>query len=429
MKLREFWYRTFLVERPSVSLSLFRIAVAVTVGCHMIPSFLHLDDNYLSTAFKDQNTSFFPLWVLRLVAHSPDWLVLVFVGLFAISWGCFLTGFRSQLSAILMGVACYYFYALNAVHIGTLSFDILLVTLSLFYVTGYHGDAFSVDSVRRADPLAYKRARPFFIQRLLQLQIAWTFWYTALSKITAGGNWLTDNPYYYLMNYPSIGVVREFPFRHLLAQHPAWCHAIGLGVVVAECSLPVFLFIRTLRPIGLAYGMIFHVLLLATLHVPTIFFFLFPPQLLLFVEPERVVGWIDARRAVHARKARPILLYDGRCGFCQLSVSRLQALDCFGAIEVKDFHAVPELARVHPDLTPQRCQSRMQLIEPSGRLSDGFLALRRIALRTALLWPTVPWLYLPGVGWLGQRAYDGVAKRRFFFHRGRLCETNQCGRD
>lgn len=426
MKLHEWWYRAFLVERPSVSLSLFRLAVAVTVGCHMIPSFLHLEDNYLSTAFKEQNGSFFPSWALEWVARSPDWLVVAFVWLFAISWSCFLIGLRSQLSAILMGIACYYFYALNMVHIGTLSFDILLVTLSLVYVTGYHGDAFSVDSVLRADPLAYKRARPFFVQRLLQLQIAWTFWYTALGKITAGGNWLTDNPYYYLMNYPAIGVVREFPFRQLLAQHPAWCHAIGLGVVAAEFSLPFFLFIRRLRPIGLVYGMLFHILLLVTLHVPTIFFFLFPPQLLLFVEPERVVGWIEARRAAQLRTPRPILLYDGRCGFCQLSVGRLQALDCFGVIEARDFHAVPELARLHLDLTPQRCQSRLQLIEPRGRLSDGFLAFRRIARRVVLLWPVAPLLYLPGASWAGQRMYDWVARRRHLFHSGTPCQTKQC---
>ena len=429
MKLRELWYQLFLVERPSVSLSLFRLAVAVTVGCHMIPSFLQLEDNYLSTAFKETNGSFFPLWALHLVAQSPDWLVRLFVALFLASWACFFLGFKSQVSCLVMTASCYYFYALNSLHIGTLSFDILLVTLSLMWVSGYHGDACSVDSLIRAEPKPYARLRPFFIQRLLQLQIAWTFFYTGLSKVTAGGNWLTDNPYYHLMLYPAEGVVRQFPFRALLAQHPGVCYAIGIGVIACEFALPLLLFIRRTRWIGLAYGITFHWLLLLTLHVPTIFFFLFPPQLLLFVEPERIVEWIETRRARAASKGRAVLLYDGACGFCLGSVKRLAAVDYFGAVEPVDFHTVGDLAQVHPVLTPARCRSRMQLIEPSGRLSEGFLAFRRMALTIPLLWPFVPACYLPGAGWLGQRAYDWIAARRYLFHSTHLCQTNQCGLD
>ena len=425
--LREWWHRAFLAERPSLELGLFRIAAAVTVGCHMIPPFLQMEDNYLSTAFREKNFSFFPIWTLELVERSPDSVVLAFVWLFAISWFCFLIGFCSQAACFLLTVSCYYFYALNSLHIGTLSFDILLVTLSLMWITSYHGDWLSVDSLLRGDPLAYKRPRPFFIQRLLQLQIAWTFFYTALSKITASGNWLTDNPYYYLMRYPELGVVKQFPFREFLAQQPQLCYAIGLGIIVMELSLPVLWFIHKTRPVALTLGIFFHFLLLITLHVPTIFFFLFPPQLLLFIEPETLVRWIERRREEVASRGRAKLLYDGGCGFCLASVRRLAVLDAFGAIELLDFHTVPNLAALHRDLTPQRCHSRMQLVELSGRLSEGFLAFRRMSLRIPLLFPLAPLLYLPGAGWVGQRAYDWIARRRFLLHTSTLCKTNQCG--
>src|SRR3990167_6502522 len=99
MNLRAWWFRLFLEERPSVSLSLFRIAVAITVGCHMIPSLLELQDNYLpATAFTEFNPSLFPMWALQLVQASPAWVVLVFVGIFFLSWSCFLIGLRAQLS-------------------------------------------------------------------------------------------------------------------------------------------------------------------------------------------------------------------------------------------------------------------------------------------------------------------------------------------
>ncbi len=426
MKLRQWWHKVFLEERPSISLSLFRIAVAITVGCHMFPAFFQMDDNYLATAFKEKNGSFFPIWALQLIEQSPDWLVWCVVGLFGGSWCCVLIGLQSQLSCLLMGLSCYYFYALNSLHIGTLSFDILLVTLSLMYVTNYHGDFLSVDSLLRGDAEAYKRPRPFFVQRLLQLQIAWTFFYTALSKITASGNWLTDNPYYYLMHYPPLGVVKAFPFREFLGQHPSLCYGIGLSVLMCEFALPFLLFIRRTRPLALAYGLSFHILLLITLHVPTIFFFLFPPQLLLFVEPETLVRWIERRRTRHAARGRMRLIYDGRCGFCLESVRRVATLDVFGRLEPIDFHGVADLRAIHPSLDRARCQSRMQGVEPYGRITEGFEAFRRISVRLVLLWPLVPLLYLPGVRWIGVRVYDWVAAHRYLFHSSAMCQTNQC---
>jgi len=309
----------------------------------------------------------------------------------------------------------------------------VLVTLSLCYVTGYHGDACSVDSVLRGDPEAYRRRRPFFIQRLLQLQLAFTFWHTALGKThlaPAGaaliGNWLTDNPYYYLMHYPPLGVVRDFPLRALLGQHPALCYGLGVLLIIAETILPVLWFVPKTRPVGLAIGIGFQIMLLATLHVPTIFFFLFPPQMLLFVNPERIVRWIEARRARTALSPRPILLYDGRCGFCLLSVRRLKTLDVFGRIDPVDFHGVADLTHLHPALTEARCRSRMQLIEPHGMLTEGFDSARRLCLRLPLAWPLATVLYLPGARWVGRRVYDWVAGRRFGFHAGQLCQTNQC---
>ena len=85
MTFTQLWHRAFLDRRPSLSLGLFRLAVAFTVGCHMIPSFFQMGDDYLSTAFKTQNYSFFPVWILRPVAASPDWLVWTFVILFLLS--------------------------------------------------------------------------------------------------------------------------------------------------------------------------------------------------------------------------------------------------------------------------------------------------------------------------------------------------------
>ncbi len=426
MLLTQLWRRAFLEKRPSTSLGLFRLAVAFTVGAHMIPSFFHMKDDYLSTAFKTKDFSFFPLWILRLIEQSPDAVVWGMTALFGVSLAAFAVGLFSQASCIVMTLSCYYFYALNNYHIGTLSFDILLVTLFLMCVTGYHGDFLSLDSLRRGDVRAYKRPRPFFIQRLLQLQIAWTFWYTALSKTTAGGNWITDNPYYYLMHYPPIGVVRDFPMRAWLGQHPALCHQLGLGLIAFEALIPVLWCVPATRAVGIALGIAFQLMLWFTLHVPTIFLFLFPPLMLLFIRPEALVEWIASRQMLSAKGGRAILLYDGQCGLCLASVRRLRVLDLFGWVDPLDFHKQPNLALMHPSLTPERCHSEIVLLEPEGRASGGFAAFARLCLHLPLLMGLIPLVYLPGMGWVGTRIYRWVAEHRYLLHRNPTCATNQC---
>ena len=434
MRLSKWWHRIFLVKRPSVSLGLFRLAVAFTVGCHMIPSFFQMPDDYLATAFKSKNFSFFPVWILRLVERSPDTVVWGFVWLFGFSLTTFALGLFSQASCILMTLSCYYFYALNSYHIGTLSFDILLVTLALLCVTGYHGDFLSLDSLRRGKDRTYQRLRPFFVQRLLQCQIAWTFWYTALGKTDLftrpnaplHGNWLTGNPYVCLMNYPLIGVVRNFPLRDVLAQQPTLCYWLGILLLAFECIVPFLWFIPRTRRIGLSLGIAFQLMLWATLHVPTIFLFLFPALMLLFIQPETLVRWIEHRQAEHAARDRAILLYDGQCGFCLESVKRLRILDLFGWVDPLDFHTQPDLARLNPALTPERCRSEMVLIEPNGRLSGGFQAFARLTRRLPLLLWLAPLAHLPGANWVGTRVYRWVAAHRALLHRNPSCQTNQC---
>jgi predicted DCC family thiol-disulfide oxidoreductase YuxK len=432
-RLARWWHQAFLAPRPSISLGLFRLAVAFTVGAHVLPSFCHMEDNYLSTAFKTNNFSFFPVGLLRLVETSPDGLVWAFAALFVGSLATFALGLYAQLSGILLTVACYYFYALNALHIGTLSWDILLVTLVLMCVTGYHGDALSLDSLRRGDARAWRRRRPFFVQRLLQLQLAVTFWQTALNKTHFApegadliGNWLTDNPYFYLMHYPLMGVVREFPLRAWLGEHPTLCYGLGVALMVVEIVLPLCWLFRPTRAVGIALGIAFQLMLWLTLHVPTIFLFLFPPMMLLFIPPEAVTAWLARRRALAATRGRAMLLYDGRCGLCRESVKRLRVLDLFGRVAPRDLHAQADLARLHPTLTAERLRSEMVLIEPSGRLSGGFEAARRLSRRLILLWWSVPLVHLPGAAWIGTRLYRWVAARRYLFHRGPRCRANQC---
>ncbi len=406
------WHRLFLEERPLLSLSLFRVCAALTVGLHVIPSFFHLDDNYYSTAFKSLNYDFFPVWFVHLVQQSPDQLVLAFVIAFYVFWFCFLIGLFTQISCILMTVCCYYFYALNSFHIGTLSWDILLVTLFLLCVCPYLGDYFSVDVLRRADTEAWHRPRPFFIQRLLQIQIASTYFFTGLYKITGQGNWISGNPIYDLMHYPpQQGVTKNFLLKEWMALHPHFCYAVGLAIVATELSMPFLLFVPRTRRVGILLGLFWHVLLVLTLDVPAIFLFLFPAQLLLFVRPQSIFLWIESIRRANIQGPRPQLVYDGDCGFCRLSVRWLQVMDLWAKLEY-----VPG---------PKGMQE-MRLNFPDGKSYGGFWAFRKITWMLPMLYPFIVLSYFPGSGLIGPLVYRFIARNRYVFPLFHTCAGGQC---
>ena len=447
--MQRIWHRLFLEERPSIGLAFFRIFVALTVGLHVLPSFVPLADNYLSTAFKTVNPIFFTPGALELVAKSPDWLVVVFVWGFIITWAFFLLGLFSQISCILMTACCYYFYALNDFHIGTLSWDILLVTLFLMCLTPYHGDYFSLDALRRGDTDAYRRTRPFFLQRLLQLQIASTFSYTGLYKITAQGNWLTGNPLHYLMNYPPEGVTKTFLIKEWMAVHPHFCYAVGIAIIITELSMPFLLFIPRTRRSAIVLGCLFHVLLVLTLDVPAIFFFLFPAQLLLFINPQKIIAWVEAKRTVNEASPKIRVVYDGDCGFCTNSVNALRVMDLYGKLDYADFRTA-DLNALHPSLTKEKAQSQLYIIDTGGSgptpsrfgnvqnggggpeasvprsddvLRGGFFAFRRLCWALPMMYPLIFLFYFPGAGFVGPWVYRWVAENRFLFHTNNQCAS------
>ncbi len=425
--MNKLWHRLFLEERPSISLAFFRLAMAITVGAHVIPTLCHLHENYFSTAFKTYNFNFFTASIIELVQRSPDGLVLFFAFFFFVVWFLFLIGLWTQLNAILMLLGCYYFYALNSFQVGTLSWDILLVTLFLMCVTPYPSDYFSVDCLLRGDPDAYKRPRPYFLQRLLQMQVAFTFLYTGLYKITPPqGNWLRDNPIYYLVNYPYEGVTKTFLLKDWMATHPHFCYVVGVMIVMTEILFPILLFWPRTRRSAIVLGFFFHLLLILTLDVPAIFFFLFPAQLLLFIDPKKIIAWVERKQNISAACAQSILVYDGGCGFCRRSVQILQVMDMFKTLKYVDYNQYSNLSELHPQLTPQIVASQIHLIEPDGHLRGGFFVFRPLCFKMPMMFLLTPLFYFPASGLLGPMVYRWVAKNRYLLHFSRACQNNQC---
>jgi len=423
--MKNLWHKLFLCERPSISLAFFRLAAALTVGFHVLPTFFPLKENYLSGAFKVLNSNFFTPGVLQAVQGSPDSFVVLMVWIFCAAWFCFLIGLWTQVSCIVMTLGCYYFYALNAFAIGTLSWDILLVTLFLLCLTPYLGDYLSVDCLLKGQRNAYQRQRPYFLQRLLQIQIALTYFYTGLYKITAEGNWLTANPIYDLLLSPDAGVTKYFLLRDFFVAHPGLCYVLGVLIVTIELLMPFLLFNRSTRTTGITLGFIFHITLILTLDVPAIFFFLFPAQLLLFVAPEQVIAWIHRQQAIYKSAPAVKVIYDGDCQFCSASVEKIKIMDLFGRLTFINYHAV-DVTVIHSGLTKEKAHSQFHLLDTNGELYGGFFAFRRMTWLLPMLYPSVLVFYFPGASIIGPLVYAFIAKNRYLFHFNKKCTNNAC---
>ncbi|MBI3322482.1 MAG: DUF393 domain-containing protein [Candidatus Omnitrophica bacterium] len=114
-------------------------------------------------------------------------------------------------------------------------------------------------------------------------------------------------------------------------------------------------------------------------------------------------------------KVKFAVLYDGECGLCRRSMELLRRLDWLGRVEPIDLSDWPAIRKRFPGLDQEACKREMHLVTPGGKVAVGFYAYRVLARVLPLGWLALPFLYIPGVPWIGRKVYASVAAGR---HRG-----------
>lgn len=125
------------------------------------------------------------------------------------------------------------------------------------------------------------------------------------------------------------------------------------------------------------------------------------------------------------RKAeRPVLLWDGDCGFCQLSVewiNRQKGTEWF------DTQTCQSHARYKTDLEEQ-CQREVVLLMPGGRRFGGHAAVARALRQTRFGW-LARIFAIPPFSWLAWLGYRIVASNRMFFSKLLFKKAATCSLD
>ena len=111
---------------------------------------------------------------------------------------------------------------------------------------------------------------------------------------------------------------------------------------------------------------------------------------------------------------KAVVLFDGDCAFCQRSVRILKSLDWFRRLAMHNAREESNWPTAAEPLSMPKMLEEMHLVTPDRRHTyAGFRAFRWMAWRLPLTWPLAPFLYLPGVPWLGDRVYRWIAKNRY----------------
>lgn len=126
---------------------------------------------------------------------------------------------------------------------------------------------------------------------------------------------------------------------------------------------------------------------------------------------------------METRRTRHTVLYDAACPLCGRSRRGIQRLDWLRRLHFVDANDHAAALEFVPDATHDDLLELMHLVRSDGEVFTGFEAFRAMAPSLPLMWPLVPFLWLPGSRWLGDRIYDRIARNR---SRSGSCPDDSC---
>lgn len=312
--------------------------------------------------------------------------------------------------------------------------DVALLTL-FYLMVAPSGAAWSADSLRRRlkryrdpdggfDSLEPPREyEPTFIPpwsvRLIQIQLSLIYLFNGLNKINPGGvnDYLTGEAIYWTYNDTTLS---RFAYDMLPAPLII-CRLLSWGTLVFEIGFPIFVMFARLRPWTLIVGVLFHVGIFFSMEIGWFSqnMIAMYPIMLSGAAVTGFVVWLSRRGA-----RKPFrLYYDTFCPVCRRAKFVLQSLDIGRRIEFGDIHDRDAMAADAPGVSYNRALREMIVVCPRGKVTGGFDAFRTVARGLPALWALLPLLFLPGVGYIGRRVYQWVARNRYKFN---PCDAETC---
>ncbi len=126
-----------------------------------------------------------------------------------------------------------------------------------------------------------------------------------------------------------------------------------------------------------------------------------------------------------SRPQADVVIYDGACRMCTAQVSRLARWDTGQRLAYLSQHD-PEVARRYPDLTAERLNTEMVVVDRRGRRHGGADAVGYLTRRLPWLYWLAPAVNFPGAMPVWRQLYRVVASTRYLFGRVPTCTDDAC---
>src|SRR5271168_2020798 len=104
-------------------------------------------------------------------------------------------------------------------------------------------------------------------------------------------------------------------------------------------------------------------------------------------------------------RERPLVIFDGNCGFCRIWI------EYWGELTNSRVDYVPsqEAAASHPEIAAEEFSKSVQLILPDGRVLSAAQAVFQLLCYTGTTWPFHLYGTMPGFGRASEWAYRFIA--------------------
>lgn len=409
-QLLSVWNRMWFQPRNTLPLEIVRIGVALAMllaygGLSGELQAFYSDQGWLP--LRDMAALTEESWRFSLLYYLDDRWLGVFHGVFLLSVVSLLLGWRVSLFKWLVLIGHLSYVQRNPAI--TYGVDSSLSSLLLILCLAPIGSTLSLDRVRRVRRakkanLAALPAPPsspwgFACTRLIQIQMAILYLFSAIEKLRGDTWWSGDALWIALTNFEFTNIPIGW-----LAEHYWLVNLLSYAVLVIEMGYFFLIWGRATRPWFLVLALLLHFGIAVMMGL---YFFasVMIAGHLAFTRHEwlaRLGQWWRQRMGGME------MIYDGNCGFCKRSMAAFLAFDGLGQIAVRDFRRDPS-----PQVSDEALEIALYLVTDRGEKLPGFDAYRYAVLRVPGLWWMVPLFYVPLLSRaLGRPFYLWVARNR-----------------
>jgi predicted DCC family thiol-disulfide oxidoreductase YuxK len=405
------WSRLWFQVRPTTPLELVRIGLGAALLLHYFRASPYLfefwgDDGLLPRALALQATD---SWMQSVFFYfTAPWQWIAFDAVFLFCCAAFMLGWRTPwVKWIVLVGHISFVYRNNYLIYGV---DKIVAQLLLILCLAPVGRAISLDRVRavrrakraRLDAVLAPYASPWAgaCTRLMQIQMAVLFFFSATSKL-AGNEWWDGDAIWMVF---SLHEYYSPMLLDLFVRHYWLVNVATYGTILIEMAYPFLIWQRATRPYLLAAAILLHLQFAVFMGL---FYFSFVMTMghLSFVRVE----WLRRLGQAWKRSIGDMeMIYDGKCGFCVRSMVWFLSFDGLGQIGVRDFRTNPS-----PLVSDAQLEEALYLVLPDGRALPGFEAYRYVVPRVPGLWWQIPFFYVPVFSRLiGHPIYNWIAGHR-----------------